>query len=93
MISDGENNVGDLDASIGNAIQAKVIADTIAISQSADSRLKEIASRTGGKHFSYLDVLNGSVSLADTFSQAASGGVTTFNSAAATVCKQYYTCT
>lgn len=88
MISDGQNNRGDLDASIENAIQATVIANTIAISQSADSRLKEIASQTGGKHFSYLDVLDRSVSLADTFSQAASGGVTTFNSAAATVRKQ-----
>ena len=85
VISDGENNAGNLETSIKNAEQKRVTIHTIAISQAADSKMQEIAHRTGGKAFSYLEILNGSVGLAASFLEAAGSSVTAQNSAPATV--------
>ena len=85
VVSDGENNRGDLEASTASAEQKGVTIHTIAISQAADSTMKDIAHQTGGKAFSYLEILNGSVGLAASFLEAAGSSVTAQNSAPATV--------
>lgn len=89
LISDGINNEGDLTAALDLAIKAGVTIHTVAISQSADSRLEEISKKTGGKTYSYLEILNGSVGLAASFLEASSGSVTALNSAPATVSKYH----
>ena len=86
MLSDGQNNEGNLPVSIENAVKAEVTIHTIAVSQAADSSLEEIARKTGGKAFSYLELLNGSVGLAASFMEAAGSSVTALNSAPAIVC-------
>ena len=86
VVSDGENNRGDLEASTASAEQKGVTIHTIAISQAADSTMNDIAHQTGGKAFSYLEILNGSVGLAASFLEAAGSSVTAQNSAPATVC-------
>ncbi|XP_060559424.1 calcium-activated chloride channel regulator 1-like [Ruditapes philippinarum] len=68
LISDGLNNRGNIRASIQKAVSEKVIVNTIAVSQEADSILAEIAQDTGGKHYTYLD--KGSISFAATFSES-----------------------
>ena len=85
VISDGQNNEGKLETSIANAVKEGVTIYTIAISQAADSTLQDIAHQTGGKAFSYLEILNGSVGLAASFLEAAGSSVTAQNSAPATV--------
>ena len=86
VISDGQNNEGKLETSIANAVKEGVTIYTIAISQAADSTLQDLAHQTGGKAFSYLEILNGSVGLAASFLEAAGSSVTAQNSAPATVC-------
>ena len=58
VISDGQNNEGKLETSIANAVKEGVTIYTIAISHAADSTLQDIAHQTGGKAFSYLEILN-----------------------------------
>jgi len=90
VISDGQNNEGKLETSIANAVKEGVTIYTIAISQAADSTLQDLAHQTGGKAFSYLEILNGSVGLAASVLEAAGSSVTAQNSAPATVCSLFY---
>ncbi|XP_053404611.1 calcium-activated chloride channel regulator 4-like [Mercenaria mercenaria] len=76
VISDGENNRGDLDASIENAKEANVIIHTISVSQDADERMISMATATGGIHISYLET--GTISFASVFIEILSSGVTSF---------------
>jgi hypothetical protein len=72
LITDGENNKGNLSLSRQNAINAKIKVTTIAVSQQADTLLSDIAMETGGKHFTYLEL--DTISLAAVFDAAISGG-------------------
>ncbi|XP_045199675.2 calcium-activated chloride channel regulator 4-like [Mercenaria mercenaria] len=76
VISDGQNNRGDLDASIENAKEANVIIHTISVSQDADERMISMATETGGIHISYLET--GTISFASVFIELLSSGVTSF---------------
>ncbi|XP_053403239.1 calcium-activated chloride channel regulator 4-like [Mercenaria mercenaria] len=76
VISDGQNNIGDLDASIKNAKEANVIIHTISVSQAADERMISMATETGGIHISYLET--GTISFASAFIEILSSGVTSF---------------
>lgn len=83
LISDGGNNEGNLDSSIQNAVDAKVVVHTIAIEQYADSRLAEISDLTGGNHLVYLEV--GQISLTAVFSEVISNSATRANTNVAMV--------
>lgn len=74
LISDGENNQGDINLSRQKAINSGVVIHTIAISQQADTLLKNIAEETGGKHFTYLET--GQVSLLASFAETMSNSMT-----------------
>ncbi|XP_045199670.2 calcium-activated chloride channel regulator 4A-like [Mercenaria mercenaria] len=83
VISDGQNNVGDLDASIENAKEANVIIHTISVSQAADERMISMATATGGIHISYLET--GTISFASVFIEILSSGVTSFATESTTI--------
>ena len=85
VISDGGNNIGDLDASIQNAVDAGVTIHSISVSQAADTRMITMATATGGNHISYLEV--GNISIASVFTEILSSGVTSHATDAVSVCK------
>ncbi|XP_053404614.1 calcium-activated chloride channel regulator 1-like [Mercenaria mercenaria] len=79
MLSDGGNNVGDLDASVQKAIEASVTIHSISVSQEADTRMISMATATGGIHISYLET--GTTSFASAFMEILSSGVTSYATA------------
>ena len=79
LITDGENNVGNLDTSRANAINARVKINTLSVSQQADTVLSEIAMETGGNSYTYLET--GNISFAAVLAEAFSG-TTSITSAA-----------
>ncbi|MES9882298.1 MAG: VWA domain-containing protein, partial [Sedimenticola sp.] len=88
VISDGGNNVGDLDAAIQEAVDAKVVVHTIAISQDADPRLETMSTITGGKNLVFLgDPDLGGTSLAAAMSSVVVSSVTSETTSPVTVSK------
>ena len=85
LISDGKNNVrrSDLPNSIQNCVDAGVVVHSIAVTQTADPRLVDIATTTGGRRFAYT--AQGVLSLQSLFSEIIKGRVPSGSSAAATV--------
>ena len=84
LISDGENNGGSMEAATENSLEAGVVVHCVAITEAADQRLIDLASKTGGRMFSH----SGSDFrlLAAAFSEIVSSGQTTDSKAASTVC-------
>ena len=84
LMSDGvDGDSTELAIATQNAISSGIVIHAVSISQSADRRMINLASDTGGKHFNYLD--QGSISFAAVFSEAVSGSVTGTGNQAVTV--------
>lgn len=74
LVSDGENNRGNINSSLKEAVKKKVIINTIAVTQQADILLADIAQETGGKQYTYLGT--GTISFIDAFSETIKGDPT-----------------
>ncbi|XP_052784082.1 calcium-activated chloride channel regulator 4A-like isoform X2 [Mya arenaria] len=84
LMSDGKDgNANQLTTATQKAISNGVVITAVSISQAADPRMINIASDTGGKHFTYLD--RGRISFAAVFSEAVSGLVTETDNQALTI--------
>lgn len=83
LISDGQNNVGDLELATNDCVDAGVVVHCIAVTDAADQRLQDIAYRTRGKILFYSGL--GFTSLAALFSEVISGGATVDTLASVTV--------
>lgn len=89
LISDGENNDGDLEQATQTLVNAGIVVHCIAVTQAADQRLQDISRRTGGRCYAYTE--GGSVSLAILLSEIISGGSISGSSAAATMMNEQLT--
>ncbi|XP_060560514.1 calcium-activated chloride channel regulator 4A-like isoform X2 [Ruditapes philippinarum] len=55
LVSDGENNEGNIDKSRQKMLTEKVTVHTVSVTQDADLVLADISTESGGKHFTYLE--------------------------------------
>ncbi|KAL3847553.1 hypothetical protein ACJMK2_018458 [Sinanodonta woodiana] len=73
LISDGEENIRPfINETLPDIVQSGVVVHTIAVSQDADMKLKDIAVKTGGRYLTYLETP--SITFLDVFSQTVMSG-------------------
>ena len=83
VISDGENNVGNLTTATQLCINTGVVVTSVTFTDTAEQTLVNISEQTGGRVLQLAD--NGTVTLTSVFTEIVSGGIVADSESSATV--------